>query len=102
MPPSIVEYSHNVEEDAHAPQIKYVCTVVKIGKKKNKVWRLEGVGCQLDLEGLQRCLAYYILKELVPQDDSSWEEALLVVLFVGQLWGKRESWPLVMLVDGVK
>ena len=30
------------------------------------------------MEGLQRCLAYCSLRELVPQDDSSWEEALLV------------------------
>ena len=42
------------------------------------MWRLEGVGCQLVLEGLQRCLAYCGLRELVPQDDDSWEEALLV------------------------
>ena len=42
------------------------------------MWRLEGVGCQLVLEGLQCCLAYCSLRELVPQDDSSWEEALLV------------------------
>ena len=41
------------------------------------MWRLEGVGCQLVLEGLQRCLSYCSLRELVPQDDSSWEEALL-------------------------
>ena len=27
---------------------------------------------------LQRCLAYYSLRELVPQDENSWEEALLV------------------------
>ena len=40
--------------------------------------RLEGVDCQLVLEGLQRCLAYCSLRELVPQDDSSLEEALLV------------------------
>ena len=42
------------------------------------MWRLEGVGCQLVLEGLQRCLAYCGLRELVLQDDGSWEEALLV------------------------
>ena len=42
------------------------------------MWRLEGVGCQLVLESLQRCLAYCSLRELVPQDDGSWEEALLV------------------------
>ena len=42
------------------------------------MWRIEGVGCQLVLEGLQRCLAYCGLRELVPQDDGSWEEALLV------------------------
>ena len=41
------------------------------------MWRLEGVGCQLVLKGLQRCLAYCSLRELVPQDDSFWEEALL-------------------------
>ena len=42
------------------------------------MWRLEGASCQLVLEGLQRCLAYCSLRELVPQDDGSWEEALLV------------------------
>ena len=44
------------------------------------MWRLEKVwvNCQLVLEGLQRCLAYCSLRELVPQDDSSWKEALLV------------------------
>ena len=42
------------------------------------MWRLEGVGCQLVLEGLQRCLAYCGLRELVLQDDGSWAEALLV------------------------
>ena len=42
------------------------------------MWRLEGVVYQLVLEGLQHCLAYCSLRELVPQDDSSWEEALLV------------------------
>ena len=47
------------------------------------MWRLEGVGCQLVLEGLQRCLAYCSLRELVPQDDSSWEEALLVGVVCG-------------------
>ena len=36
------------------------------------------MGGQLVLEGLQRCLAYCNLRELVPQDDGSWEEALLV------------------------
>ena len=36
------------------------------------------MGGQLVLEGLQRCLAYCSLRELVPQDDSSWKEALLV------------------------
>ena len=40
--------------------------------------RLEGVDCQLVLEGLQRCLAYCSLRELVPKNDSSWEDALLV------------------------
>ena len=48
------------------------------------MWRLEGVGCQLVLEGLQRCQAYCSLKELVPQDDSSWEEALLVGVVRGR------------------
>ena len=42
------------------------------------MWRLEGVGCQLVLEGLQRCFAYCGLRELVLQDDGSWEDALLV------------------------
>ena len=46
---------------------------------KNNAWRLEGVGGQLVLEGLQRCLAYCSLRELVPQDDGSWEEAVLVI-----------------------
>ena len=36
------------------------------------------MGGQLVLEGLQRCLAYCSLREFVPQDDSSWKEALLV------------------------
>ena len=36
------------------------------------------MGGQLVLEGLQRCLANCSLRELVPQDDGSWEEALLV------------------------
>ena len=30
------------------------------------------------LEGLQRCLAFCSLRELVLQDDGSWEEALFV------------------------
>ena len=42
------------------------------------MWRLEGVGCQVVLEGLQHCLAYCSLRQLVPQDGSSLEEALLV------------------------
>ena len=45
---------------------------------KNKAWHLKGMSGQLVLEGLQRCLAYCSLRELVPQDDSSWKEALLV------------------------
>ena len=40
-------------EDAHAQQIKEACTAVKING-----WHLEGMGGQLVLEGLQRCLAY--------------------------------------------
>ena len=36
------------------------------------------MGCQLALEGLQRCLAYCGLRELVPKDNGSWEEALLI------------------------
>ena len=76
------EYSRNVVEDAHAPWIKEVCTVCTVVKwlkpVKNKAWRLGGMGGQLVLEGLQRCLAYCSLRELVPQDDGSWEEALLV------------------------
>ena len=48
-----------------------------------KVWRLEGVDCQLVMGGLQRCLAHCSLWELVPQDDSSWEEALLVGVVFG-------------------
>ena len=63
-------------EDAHAPRIKEVCTAVKT--VKNKAWHLEGVGGQLVLEGHQRCLAFCSLGELGPQDDSSWEEALLL------------------------
>ena len=39
---------------------------------------LKDVGGQLVLEGLQRCLAYCSLRELVPQDNSSREEALLI------------------------
>ena len=42
------------------------------------MWRLEGVNCQLVMKGLQRCLAYCSLRELVPHDNSSWEETLLV------------------------
>ena len=45
---------------------------------QNKAWLLKDVGGQLVLEGLQRCLAYCSLRKLVPQDDSSREEALLV------------------------
>ena len=48
------------------------------------MWRLESVGCQLVLEGLQHCLANCSLRELVPQDDSSWGEALLVGVVCGQ------------------
>ena len=55
------------------------------------MWRLEGVGCQLVLEGLQRCLAYCGLRELVPQDDGSWEEALLVGVVRGPGFGESES-----------
>ena len=43
------------------------------------MWRSEGVSGQLVLEGLQRCLAYCNLRELVPQDDGSWEEGLLII-----------------------
>ena len=79
MPHSVLEYSRNVVEDAHAPQIKEVCTVVKMVKtSSNKAWRLEGMCGQLVMEGLQRCLAYCSLRELVPQYDGSWEEALSV------------------------
>ena len=63
-------------EDAHAPRIKELCTAVKM--VKNNMWHFEGVGGQLSLEGLQRCLSYCSPRELVPQDDGSWEEALLV------------------------
>ena len=45
---------------------------------KNKAWRLEGVGGQLVLESLQCCLAYCSLRVFVPQDNGSWEEALLL------------------------
>ena len=66
-------------EDAHAPRIKrYVQQLKWLKPVKNKAWLLEGMGSQLVLEGLQRCLAYCSLRELVPQDDGSWEEALLV------------------------
>ena len=34
--------------------------------------RVEGMGGQLVLAGLQRCLAYCSLGELVPQDYGSW------------------------------
>ena len=47
------------------------------------MWRLEGVGCQLVLEGLQRCQAYCSLRELVPQDDSSWEKVLFIDVVCG-------------------
>ena len=46
--------------------------------KKHKPMRLEGVCGQLVLECLQRCLAYCSLRELVPQDGRSREEALLI------------------------
>ena len=58
-------------EDANEPRIKEVCLKVKI-----KAGRLEGMGVQLVLEGLQHCLAYCSLRELVTQDDGSWEEDL--------------------------
>ena len=57
-------------------QLKEECTAVKT--VKNKVCCLEGAGGQLVLEGLQCCLAYCSLRELVPQDDCSREEALFV------------------------
>ena len=44
----------------------------------DKVLHSEGVGAQQVLESFQCCLAHSSLRELVPQDDSSWEEALLV------------------------
>ena len=64
LPPSVLEYSRNVVEDAHAPRIKDVCTVQQLKSVKNNVWCLEGVGCQLVLEGFQLCLAYCSLREL--------------------------------------
>ena len=39
------------------------------------------MGDQLVLEGLQCCLAHNSLRELVPQDDGSWEEALFIQFF---------------------
>ena len=36
------------------------------------------MGGLLVLKGIQRCLAYCNLRELVPQDEGSWEEAVLV------------------------
>lgn len=38
----------------------------------------ECLGCQLVLEGLQHCLSHNSRSDLVPQDDGSWEEALLM------------------------
>ena len=43
---------------------------------KNMVWRLVGVGSQLVLEGLQRCLAHCSLRELVPQYNGPWGKKL--------------------------
>ena len=57
-----------------------------------------GVGGQLVLEGPQRCFAYYGLRVLVPQDDSSWKEALLV----GGVGSPDLVEARVMLGDGVK
>ena len=55
------------------------------------MWRLEGVGCQLVLEGLQRCLAYCSLRELVPQDDSSWEKNSVYRCCLWSGFGESES-----------
>ena len=64
-------------EGIPAPWIKEVYTVVKMVKRlktrcgRQKVWMSAG-------SGPQRCLAHSSLRELVPQDDGSWEEALLI------------------------
>ena len=49
-----------------------------VKKFKKKAWRSVGDVGQLDVEGFQWCLANSSLMELIPQDDSGWEEALLV------------------------
>ena len=53
-------------------------------KKRERKWKKEKKFGQM----------YFKLRELMPQDDSSWEEAVFDVL----IWWKREWWPLVMLV----
>ena len=40
-------------------------------------WRSVGDVGQLDQEGFQWCLANTSLRELIPQDNGAWEEALL-------------------------
>ena len=61
---------------------------------KNQARHSEGAGGQQVLEDFQCCLAHCSLRELVPQDDSYWEEALLTDLVWRQDRWKRESWPL--------
>ena len=70
-------------ESAHAPRLKEVYTSVKRFKTgKNMMWRLVGVGSQLVLEGLQRCLAHGSLRELIPKYNGPREKALLVCIAV--------------------
>ena len=40
--------------------------------------QFKGVGGQLVLKGLRRCLVYCCLREFIPQDDSFRKEAVLV------------------------
>ena len=69
MPLSILEYSGECPR-ATDKRFKIADKMVKV---KNKAWHSEGVGGQQVLEGFQCCLAHCSLKELVPQDHSSWE-----------------------------
>ena len=46
---------------------------------KNKAWHLEDLGGQQVLKGFRCCLAHSSMRELIPQNDRSWEEASLVV-----------------------
>ena len=63
--------------------------------------RSEGEGGHLILEGF-RSLARSSMRVIVPQENVSWEKALLVVVFDVRIWWKRESRPVVMLVGRVR